>query len=727
VAQRVTVLGQAVRASTIGEVGVSYRKLLVRFGVLVLADLGVTEQSLRTKAGKLEESAVSGALKAQHDNGLLPKAVLDAWRVGNSHASEFFVHSDFPISALNLDPLIEVSRYYETIKQRLEVSPTAEALEELKTRVQSGTVAAIPDDDAWADDPMVLIYRQDESRVALPLGDWLGSGVLRVFGDAFDELAVATPVLGPGVQQVGASEEQVDWDVALEIEAEEDESLLSYLFAVRDGRLDGRSVREMLVGSVPEPLTLMRLSMLRLCHRLTRLFIEAWNCELTPIDDWEDHSVSIEVTTELVDMFQQVRAGLKSVQNLGPLGDVDRLGVDSIIKRLDRVADELGAEGGTAAVTGSLVEFLTDLLWHVITFDSASYPRMDELALQVSLVLKGSGPVRRVEPGLAIDRSTVSDLERAVTVSIERGFHEENEPSTRSEFLRALAKVLHADYARSIAPSRAHKPFHPIALSSTFDLEFERALALTGVRGAAFHVGLPVFVWADVRSDAPIPRIDGRLRWVVGEFDCGSIQHLSALQEPKGGWTWLDDLSPTGDAERALAGPLVLKISGSPLHKLPDTTGGSPGLRPTVGEMASYTDREAAEQEPDSRLNHSVLLGEFDVMQFMRIDQWAYDKQGERKTIPQGLPSWVSKALRDRRRQWLFLGQRLHDWNARLQLYTQLNRSAVADGRSIAMSLNFDEDHSRLLDWMSVKKVRGDYQDLIPHLDELVSEIEKRS
>ncbi len=720
-------LERAVRGESTLGVGTAYRNLLVKIGVLVLASRGV--DAPRTNAGSLEEGALSKALKDEQDAGALPKSFVDAWRAGSKHASKF-QHTEPPpppVSSLDLAPLIEIARYYEINRQRLDNSATAEALEDLHARIKSGTLVVIPDDDTWRDDPTVLIYRQDDARTTLSLAQWLESGVARVFGDALGELAITTPVLGPGAQQVGATDEQVDWDVALEIEAEADESLLSYLFAVRDGRLDGRSVRERRVDAVPESLTLMRFAMLRLCHHMTRRFIEAWNGALSPIDDWEDHSVHIEVDTELDDLFLQVIAGLKTVRATKEQVDSGLLGVDSIIKRLERIRSDLGEVDNTAAVTGSLVEFLTDLLWHVITFDSAVYPRMDELALQVSLVLKGNGPVRRVEPGLAIDRSTVSDLERAVRVSVERGFCVEDQPSIRSEFLQALAKVLHADYARPSVASRSLKPFHPVALSSTFDLELERALALAGSRGAAFHVGLPVFVWADVQSDAPIPRIDGRLRWVVGEFDCGSINDLSGLIEPKNGWKWLEDLDPSAEGDRGLVGPLVLKISGSPLHRLPDTVAGDPGLRKTVDETMSVTDRKAAGQEPDSRLNHSVLLGEFDVMQFMRIDQWAYDKRGAKTTIRQGLPTWISQALRDRRRQWLFLGQRMHDWNARLQLYTQLSRTTVLDGRSVAISLRFDEDHSRLLDWMSVKKVRGDYQDLVPYLEELATEIANRS
>ena len=175
-----------------------------------------------------------------------------------------------------------------------------------------------------------------------------------------------------------------------------------------------------------------------------------------------------------------------------------------------------------------------------------------------------------------------------------------------------------------------------------------------------------------------------------------------------------------------LVGPLVVKLNGSPLHRIP---------RSSLAERQAFADLgfatvDAGQGSEDFfgpapstvEMEHAIALGEYDFLQVTRISQWSFDRTpGDEQGREQGLPNWAIREIRRADRYWLLLGCRFADWNSRTQMHTFLGHAAVETDRGCAISLEFDPDRIRFLDWLGITQARGDARLLIDPLGEFAA------
>jgi len=548
-----------------------------------------------------------------------------------------------------------------------------------------------------------------------------------------------------------------------------DEKRSTFFDEVVEQRLHGRrkiyiTERDELDDAVSE----VRLALFECAYRATALYSETWAAAPSPVTDWVMHEVLLN-EHQLEEMTMLVERATRALHELppretGPRGDLYRLGARSLAIRLNTLLKRLAGTAPTRMypeyedghpLQASVMEWLTDVFWHSMTFDSPCYPRMDELALQVSLVGTDRGvPIRRMEPAATTERENVLRFHGAVCSSVNRGFlAPRNLPARKLH--AGLADVLHAQYAEWTERRRREQrksPF-PLAISTTFDLELERALAVTERHeGGAFHVAFPVI---HVKSG----NNRGNVRWIIGTFevqepDVTEDELRTALTHPRQpGWRWLEHETRM-HLDLRLKGPLVLKVNGSPLHRLkrelslnmqlikdapegaePDKpTGGGMPRRPRDAKARQQSRKLRAEprDEDAEYVYHAPAIAEFDVLQFMHVDEWSYGaRSDERAEVEQGMPRAITDELDNPRRFWLIAGQRLSDWSTRMQLFLHVSRTRVRGtslSNALAVSRTHDRDRARLLDGLGIERAEGgDFERLAGALHEIADEVDERT
>ena len=518
-----------------------------------------------------------------------------------------------------------------------------------------------------------------------------------------------TPFVGYGAVQSGPPADdpsQADclkWDSRLTrlVEQGADADKLSgFLDRVVEQRVDGRS----LIGHDErrEPITNLRYACLRLAYTATLVLVDVWHKRPSPVCDWHLHDITLD------------EAGIDSVRlALGECvdrcEDVDRmqgadpelLGLGGLTARFVATRTELES----AVLSGTLVEWFTDVFWHVMTFDSAVYPRIGELTTQVSLMMGSAEPRKHLIPISRVQRGDYRILVEAVQKSLGRGVAPADVSAARRAFLARLAEVSHVTHEewdrriQSNDPARrgpTSTPQPAILLTTTLglDLEFALATGYPGIRNSVFHVAVPVIV------DYGLPGArHGRVavRWLVGDFPVSDTPDRSSITRPDGGrWRWLQHWGTggMGIGWPALRGPLLLKLGGSPLHDL------SSSLLPKMDEDERREmdyHQVPAGSDVEREVAHAVTLDEFDVIQrtaFELVEMGEQIGSGDRVRL---LPRWLRLSINSPGRWWIYLGPRLTDWNSRLEFV--LNRILMApDSRSerpVLIGRNIRPDHTR--------------------------------
>jgi hypothetical protein len=376
--------------------------------------------------------------------------------------------------------------------------------------------------------------------------------------------------------------------------------------------------------------------------------------------------------------------------------------------RLVRIANDLDA-ASPSYVTGALVEWLTDVLWHSIVFYAGIDPTTEELATQLSLMCGGSSPTRRVEPTLAVGAVSFKHLTEGMRDILDHGYERRFSRSRggdrhceRDRFYASIARYLADSYRvwRDEHDETGSSPEWPIpmVLSTTYDLELEQALNDTSL--TEFHVVIPVWEF-QTRAEDQAGR--GTLRWLAGSVRCDPGRKVAR------DLTWRDvgDLQEPRDSGDTLAGlqlrgPVVVKLNGSPLHEL---------THHAMVRPRSTDGLDATKAVGFPALHHAIVFSEFDHLK--SATEWP-------------LSGWLAAAVRDRNRHWAFLGQRLIDWNARMRLFFDLyyrNSDRRSPTRAaVAVNKRFDRERSLLLQWLGVKRVWGDLAEFAAYVDACAEE-----
>jgi len=534
-----------------------------------------------------------------------------------------------------------------------------------------------------------------------------------------------TVVMGPETIDASAIPNQtITQDTGLErrlvaLQGSEAGGLLAFYDALMRARVAGREVVPDAPGDSVAPLSELRLTLLRAAYRATRLYVLQWasgfgsaesgvEATPTPVHDWESHMVVIPRGADKA-LRDDLRDAVERLEQFEHLDDADQvkqlLGHQSIILRLNAIRSGLKDR----TLRGPVVEWLTDLAWHALIFDSPCYPSPSELAFQVSVAASTTDhPFHRLEPTAMADRQDANKFRRIMKLAMRRALPAGEAPAGEPGAIQAaVASALYDQHQRwDEALDHNHRHPFPIAISLTTDIELERALArhAGSTRGPrSFFVAFPIVI---VR---PNNETAGELRWIAGEFRAQAFETGAALwhglTNPIDDWHELGTYYVPEQLHVNLAGPLVLKVNGSPLHH----------VATDLSEHPHLSNELQLSRNPGAQLLHAPAITELDVLQLAQVDQWALGAK-ESSDRRAGLPSPIYSEFEDERRTWLLMGHDLMDWSSRLQLFIQISRSALARGqnpRALAIGRRPDPDRARLLQAFRIPYAGGAFEQCV--------------
>jgi hypothetical protein len=230
-------------------------------------------------------------------------------------------------------------------------------------------------------------------------------------------------------------------------------------------------------------------------------------------------------------------------------------------------------------------------------------------------------------------------------------------PAVETRIHPAVASLLIAEHGYRAATREVARPPLPCAFVTSFDLELELALLKLGVQ---FVVALPVHLLNTVHDVAHTCWIAFR----VPAADHSDRDRLTGLMQPgDDSWCVLDDNCPTD-------GPIVIRLAGCPLIKLPDLQGAS-----DICEQLNRLFEEALMEDAmgdvdvlndvmrNLKLQPAVVINEHDAMLQNTIDLIAISGsvtpggQGRRY----GLPIQLAGGTRKWSRFWMMLGVQIGD------------------------------------------------------------------
>ncbi len=282
----------------------------------------------------------------------------------------------------------------------------------------------------------------------------------------------------------------------------------------------------------------------------------------------------------------------------------------------------------------SHVEWLGDLLWHTFRFQAPIYPDPTEMAFQISVCTRQFTPPRREMVGTVA--SLVGNLEELVYRV--RGWldHYSSKTTVDGGCYSAIAAALchrlpspassHEDRSVYEAAIELHQRLWPIAVSTNFDNDLERALNRAE---RSHHVIFPVYM----QRNESLVKAD----WLLRSDDWINGQSIPS-------WRLLGDTS-VKELINGFDGPLIVKLHGSPLTTIvPKLVNDEKG-----NKLLGYS------------FVHRLILSDVDFFEEMVSDQRSW-------------PDGLAKVLYQSQRTLCFLGYPLADFNNRLRLYDQVYR-----------------------------------------------------
>ena len=399
---------------------------------------------------------------------------------------------------------------------------------------------------------------------------------------------------------------------------------------------------------------------------------------------------------------------------------VDLLKLDAVHHHVAGLLASCFTGARSRPLSGAMLEWLSDLLWHILASDSRVPASQSELAFFVNLRATGDLSRRRdftrAAPG---DYHGAGENELYLDVLRLHSTHDnglnDDEPlwkrDDRALFLRTMAATLRAMWRRSedrrsqlkglSAPEAAHRQLPPvISLVSAYDLMLERQLWEILDPGESFHVVVPawhssrggrrlVWLWGTIVKPSRGHRFEPK--YLIGHDDVG---------KPTIKWRWW---AHSAEERFEPTGPVLIKVNGAPLMSLGDgvVTPRDIGLdersRGALRLAMIYAEHDAL----------STIIGEADDVRM--------------------LPPQLASTLSWESRNWLFFGDRFPDWIPRLRLAqhararrgSDVTRAGEEDEASeiqrIAVDRAFDWPELALLEALSIDAHQGDLRGLIDY------------
>ena len=523
-----------------------------------------------------------------------------------------------------------------------------------------------------------------------------------------------TPVLGTGVQQIGAHLDVIAVDPRLEQFAASRTGLSEFLRELVSSRLDGRR-RTASEDDHAYVLVSFREQLLLAAFLANETLVTGWAATAKSHPNLGEAIPAVELDVLPEELRSALEGAIKATEevalraaNLAPLR---LLAAPSVGAGLIAIRDEVtGASGsGQPRLTSESVAWLCDSFWHSLIFGARVALRLDELVFQVRLVQDDrynfpySRPRKRWNPTNRIARRPFPDYVRQLSDSLnlvtEQGTRDTSErdgsPDPRDEFLRCLANVLVLEHElfcsndpdnlanlplseRLIADTRPTDRTPPaVALCMTADTHLEKALLESG---RTFHVLAPFLI--------PLPKKPqrGHLQWFVTTVKSSPKAFgNTAWNEALLGTTWN---TATKFEMNQIQGPIVIRANGTPFLGSP-----FPGAVPLVA------------------------LGEFEFLQYVFLEQWLFAR-GQIDKKEGSLPRWVTETLSSSKRNWLWLGTRLKDWDSRTEFFLWFVRTgqSVHRHKHLAVVKDVDPDRRLLFDALGVELVDSELEELTDFL-----------
>jgi hypothetical protein len=578
-----------------------------------------------------------------------------------------------------------------------------------------------------------LVRWQPSDPTAADLGDWLDKTFREATRLTHASALYITPYIGPGVLQTDPNCEEIYWDSELDSAMAADSNLAAFVEPLLSDPLGGRLKGRTIVPRDPSTpveasASNVRIAMARLAEQATATFVKAELADAVPLNLWDRHSVPIAEGSPLMERLDAARQAIAEHQNID--ADDQLLGAARLGTRLDHLRAHLSsADGG---LSGASVAWLTDLFWHTVVFDSPLYPHISELSLQVSLLAgQRNQPTRSLDPATVVARTELGEMSAATARSVARGFNpDESSQGDRRRLHRAIADVLHAGYERwSRRPLGDKTNVAPFALTTAFDLEMERGLAASG---RPYEVALPIYTRLENPDAYDDQRPEESVCWLVGRFDPCVDPGLDDLTRPATPWRLAASLKMLSRSPTRPAGPLLIKLNGSPCHQLPEdptslglTSAPTGAHAPQGGHPEGFDGlAQAKGAERVLAIEHAVSLGEYDFLQVTRMAQYSFHRvaaepndKPDQPELPDGLPESIVDQIIKTERFWLLLGHRFADWNSRAQIHTFIAHESRHTDRGCAVARSFDTDRLLFLDWLGITRASGEMRELIEPLE----------
>jgi hypothetical protein len=364
-------------------------------------------------------------------------------------------------------------------------------------------------------------------------------------------------------------------------------------------------------------------------------------------------------------------------------------------------------ENGTTVSFGALrldaIQWMSDFLWYTVRYWIPFFPTTDELAFELSLVVKDGPPRRAALAQIAQvleNRDNSDTLNKAGSKSLAqivsdlviycetvqerkegpdwqtKAFYYSIVAALQYQFEKyreIVANVAQHNFkdkfrrsARDDEESLRSKPFPvPIVFTTSFDCALEKVLEENDL---CFHIVFPVLrrnSLYDEKTSIPI--------WMIRTHYPKSAK-LSPRER-----LWEEICNHVnGIPSKPFDGPIIVKLHGSPSLDLHDTN----AQHWTVLSETGYLDSLG------SGTNVPVWL--------------------EAQISSKGSGAEVEGVLRS---LW-FLGYSISDWNVRLRLFEHCNEHRKLGGRRNAVNRPGDVYHTAILGNLEVEQYEGDLTDL---------------
>lgn len=355
--------------------------------------------------------------------------------------------------------------------------------------------------------------------------------------------------------------------------------------------------------------------------------------------------------------------------------------------------------------TGASVEWLGDLLWHVLTCDVRVSPSQRELAFFVNLPYKSEQVTRstftRARPGeYRYGKRAVVDSprDRQIRSMMRNRAHADQPDALQTPAgQRAVYKVLASLLVeQSVKRGAAKRSQRPLAIVTGYDLLFEDYLLRAIDPGSRrnngepneFAVVVPVRLTSDAVPDTTVQD------WVVVLIQRPlELTDTSLLTAPRT-VGWLRDSNVQEDT------PAVLRVSGAPFFPLLPTYGA--GETQYLQSKLGLPPRPGDAPDRDWLIEPAVLFDDYEAS--LAVQSLSFDAM------------WFASTLQWNERSWLFLGEGFPEWVPRLRLLQtamrQPGRARAPKTQLMAFDREFSWSDASLLDALGATRYQGDLREL---------------